>query len=136
MNKNVYSLIQSKEEIDKVYTGISTFTYNWKLKILLIEKHIYIFCILMFVYVVLKAKFLKVECLVFHKFFIFVGASDFINDWWPSTYIVFLLALSQLINVRKYLYLRSSYSICSCSVVLNIIQKINFVLFDKLKFGQ
>ena len=38
----------------------------------------YPFCI--FVYVILKAKFLKAECLVFHKFFIFVGGSDFIND--------------------------------------------------------
>ena len=71
---------------------------------LLIEKHIYIyiiqnmknfnysspsiyfsyckytFYILTFVYVVLKAKFLKFECLVFHKFLIFLGASDFIND--------------------------------------------------------
>ena len=30
MNKNVYSLFQrNKEEIDKVYTSISTVIYNW-----------------------------------------------------------------------------------------------------------
>ena len=32
----------------------------------------------MFVYVVLRAKFVKVKYLVFHKFFIFVGASPFL----------------------------------------------------------
>ena len=79
---------QSTEAIDKVFTSISTVIHNSKLIILLIEKHIYIYYslkliltfILMFVYVVLKPKFLRVKWLVFHKFFIFVSALDFIND--------------------------------------------------------
>ena len=38
------------------------------------------------------------------------------------------------VNVRKYFYLGPTS--CSSSTDLNIIQKINFVLFDELKFGQ